>query len=125
MDYSSTLVVHRAKVSETGLWTCVVTTPWGGRDTIEYEVKVRQTRVSCSEPSPPIIQSITGVSNTSVRLEWDTVQQFNQTCYEEFRIFYWSNQTNQSFLELPVSLNHKAVTIGSLKPLTAYYFQVD
>lgn len=100
-----------------------MTTPWGGRDTIEYDVKVKQARVSCSEPSAPIIQSITGVSNTSVRLEWE-VQHFNQTCYEEFKIFYWSNQTNQSFLELPVALNHKSVTIGSLKPLTAYYFQV-
>ena len=60
VDYSSTLVVTSARVSDTGTWSCVATTSWGGRDTIQYLVTVKQSKLSCNELSPPVIESIVG-----------------------------------------------------------------
>ena len=60
-DYSSTLVVNTAQVGDTGTWSCDAETSFG-LDTIEYNVMVKQTRLACSEESPPVIQSITGLS---------------------------------------------------------------
>ena len=65
-----------------------------------------------------------GVSNSSVRVEWDVLQ-FNESCVESFKIFWWTNHTNSSYYQQSVSLNHRVVTIGSLVPDTAYYFQVN
>ena len=59
-DYSSTLVVTHSKVSNSGTWTCVATTSWGDRDTIDHTVEIKQSKLSCSDMSPPVIQSITG-----------------------------------------------------------------
>ena len=74
--------------------------------------------VLCSE-SPSA-----GVSNSSVRLDW-AVEQFNRTCFESFKIFWFTNQTNSSYYQQSVGLDHRSATIGSLVPDTAYYFQVD
>ena len=63
------------------------------------------------------------MSNTSVRLEWN-VQQFNQTCFEHFKIFWFTNHTNSSYYQQNVGLHHRVATVGSLQPDTAYYFQV-
>jgi len=124
IDFSSTLIVNHAKVTDTGTWSCVATTSWGGRDTIEYNVLVKQSKLSCNELAPPSIKTITGVSNSSVRVEWDVLQ-FNESCVESFKIFWWTNHTNSSYYQQSVSLNHRVVTIGSLVPDTAYYFQVN
>ena len=65
-----------------------------------------------------------GVSNSSVRLDW-AVEQFNRTCFESFKIFWFTNQTNSSYYQQSVGLDHRSATIGSLVPDTAYYFQVQ
>ena len=63
------------------------------------------------------------MSNSSVRLDW-AVEQFNRTCFESFKIFWFTNQTNSSYYQQSVGLDHRSATIGSLVPDTAYYFQV-
>ena len=126
VEYGGILLVKAAKVSNNGIWSCHASTSWG-RDTIEYKVRVlqvRESRPTCSELHPPIIQKITSLSNTSVLLDWD-VSNFDASCYEEFRIFWWTNQTITSFYEQKVELKHRKATIGQLKPETAYYFQVN
>ena len=64
------------------------------------------------------------MSNSSVRLDW-AVEQFNRTCFESFKIFWFTNQTNSSYYQQSVGLDHRSATIGSLVPDTAYYFQVQ
>ena len=64
------------------------------------------------------------MSNSSVRLDW-AVEQFNRTCFESFKIFWFTNQTNSSYYQQSVGLDHRSATIGSLVPDTAYYFQVE
>eukprot|EP00092_Neocalanus_flemingeri_P006891 GFUD01007439.1.p1 GENE.GFUD01007439.1~~GFUD01007439.1.p1 ORF type:complete len:1699 (-),score=403.24 GFUD01007439.1:397-5493(-) len=126
VEQGGTLSVRSAKVSDNGVWSCVASTSWG-RDTIEYTVKVkqiRQSRLACSELEPPVIQRIKSLSNTSVLLDWE-VYHFNASCYEEFKIFWWTNQTNSFYYEQTVELKHRKATIGRLKPEMAYYFQVN
>lgn len=126
VEYGGTLLVKAAKVRDNGVWSCHASTSWG-RDTIEYAVKViqiRQSRQACSELQPPVIEQIKSLSNTSVLLDWD-VSNFNASCYEEFRIFWWTNETNSSYYEQIVELKHRKATIGRLKPRMAYYFQVN
>jgi len=126
VEYGGTLLVKAAKVMDNGVWSCHASTSWG-RDTIEYAVKViqiRQSRQACSELQPPVIEQIKSLSNTSVLLDWD-VSNFNASCYEEFRIFWWTNETNSSYYEQMVELKHRKATIGRLKPRMAYYFQVN
>ena len=45
IDYSSTLVVSQAKVENSGTWSCVATTSWGDRDTIDHVVNVKQLKL--------------------------------------------------------------------------------
>jgi len=126
VEYGGTLLVKAAKVTDNGVWSCHASTSWG-RDTIEYAVRVmqiRQSRRACSELEPPVIEKIKSLSNTSVLLDWD-VSNFNASCYEEFRIFWWTNETNSSYYEQIVELKHRKATIGRLKPEMAYYFQVN
>jgi len=126
VDHGSTLIVKAAKVSDNAMWSCHASTSWGF-DTIEYTVRVtqiRKSRPACSELQPPVIEKIKSLSNTSVLLDWD-VSNFNASCYEEFRIFWWTNETNSSYYEQIVELKHRKATIGRLKPEMAYYFQVN
>jgi len=126
LEQGGTLSVKSAKVSDNGIWSCVASTSWG-RDTIEYAIRVmqiRQSRRACSELQPPVIETIKSLSNTSVLLDWE-VSNFNASCYEEFRIFWWTNETNSSYYEQIVELKHRKATIGRLKPYMAYYFQVN
>ena len=55
-------MVNTARVGDTGTWSCDAKTSFG-LDTIEYNVIVKQSRLSCNEESPPVIQSITGHSS--------------------------------------------------------------
>ena len=68
------------------------------------------------------IQLSAGVSNSSVRLDW-AVEQFNRTCFESFKIFWFTNQTNSSYYQQSVGLDHRSATIGSLVPDTATTFR--
>jgi len=136
-DKGGLLTLSFAKVSDTGEFACVATTCFGEslytcvnevKETIYYEVTVQpissKNRDSCSNIDPAVITSIKSVSNTSVRLEWSTTN-FNASCHEVFRIFWWTNESNASYDKRKVELNHRTALIEGLRPEMAYYFQVN
>ena len=89
-----------------------------------HQVTVRQSALACSSPSPPTINTITPLDNSTVRLHWQ-VNKFNASCYETFRIFWWTNETNSEYQRENVALADREKIIGDLKPHTAYFFQVN
>jgi len=116
--------VSQARLEDTGAWTCVATVGQLGRDSLDYQVTVRQSALACSSPSPPTISTITPLDNSTVRLHWQ-VNKFNASCYETFRIFWWTNETNSVYQRENVALADREKIIGDLKPHTAYFFQVN
>ena len=131
------LTISRTRVKDSGDYTCVATAdlrgpPWITKETVHYEVEVRSGRPSsqgghhnCRHIHPAVIDRIESVSNTSVRLEW-AVANFNASCHQHFKIFWWTNESSGSYDNRVVpDLKHRAATINQLKPLQAYYFQVN
>ena len=123
-EKGGTLEVSNVRLEDGGTWSCVATVGKLFRDSIDYLVKVSQSKLSCSEPAPTSINSVTPTSNSTVKLEW-TVSKFNASCFESFKIFWWTNETNSEYKRKNVALEHREKIIDGLKPHTAYFFQVD
>ena len=123
-EYGRTLVVSQARLEDTGDWTCIATVGQLGRDSIDYQVTVRQSALACTSLSPPTIHTITPLNNSTVRLHWK-VNKFNASCYETFKIFWWTNETNSEYKRKNAALAEREQIIGDLKPHTAYFFQVN
>ena len=123
-EYGRTLVVSRARLEDSGLWSCVATVGQWGRDSLDYSVTVTESVLSCSDLAPPSIHSVTPTSNSTVKIRW-TVNKFNQSCYESFKIFWWTNETNSEYKRKNAALEDREKIIDGLKPHTAYFFQVN
>ena len=59
-----------------------------------------------------------------MRLEWSATN-FNASCHEVFRIFWWTNESSASYDKRVVELSHRTALIEGLRPEMAYYFQVN
>merc|ERR1719361_1995569 len=123
-EYGRTVVVSRARLEDSGLWSCVATVGQWGRDSLDYRVTVTESVLSCSDLAPPSIHSVTPTSNSTVKIRW-TVNKFNQSCYESFKIFWWTNETNSEYKRKNAALEDREKIIDGLKPHTAYFFQVN
>jgi len=123
-EYGRTLVVRQARLEDVGSWSCVATVGKWGRDSIDYLVTVSQSKLSCSDHSPPAIHSVTPTSNSTVKLQWK-ISKFNASCYESFKIFWWTNETNSEYKRKNAALKEREKIIDGLKPQTAYFFQVN
>jgi hypothetical protein len=126
------LTVDSARPAHTGNWECVASTAWG-QDTILYAVSVPAARPPapgggrepCAARDTPVIKEILSTSNHSVMLEWEVVESFNVSCFEEFMIFWWSSEADSTHDNQTVELRHRKATIGGLRPEVVYYFQVN
>ena len=122
-EYGRTLVVQSARLEDSGSWSCVATVGQLGRDSIDYQVTVRESALACSELSTPTIHTVTPLTNNTVTIHWD-IDKFNASCYELFKIFWWTNQSNSEYKQKNAALEDREMIIDELKPHTAYFFQV-
>ena len=116
--------MSEARLEHSGLWSCVATVGQLGRDSLDYQVTVTESVLSCTDLAPPSLHSVTPTSNSTVSLQW-TVNKFNESCYESFKIFWWTNETNSEYKRKTAGLKDREMTIVGLKPHTAYFFQVN
>ena len=123
-EYGRRVVVSEARLEHSGLWSCVATVGQLGRDSLDYQVTVTESVLSCTDLAPPSLQSVTPTSNSTVSLQW-TVNKFNESCYESFKILWWTNETNSEYKRKTAGLKDREMVIVGLKPHTAYFFQVN
>ena len=123
-EYGRRVVVSEARLEHSGLWSCVATVGQLGRDSLDYQVTVTESVLSCTDLAPPSLQSVTPTSNSTVSLQW-TVNKFNESCYESFKILWWTNETNSEYKRKTAGLKDREMAIVGLKPHTAYFFQVN
>jgi len=129
LDQGEILEVRKSRLQDKGKWACVASTSWGS-DTIEYEIEIvpvksKSSLEACSNTPPPLISLIESLSNTSVLIVWEVGESFNMSCYNSFKIQWWTNESNSDYFDQVVELSHRKVRIEALVPETAYYFQVN